>query len=639
MVDRSGNGNTATLENMSTTTSPIPGRVGQALRFDGINDAVNAGSGSSLDDIQLQGGGGMTVSFWIRPASNATKTIINKAGAANGNGNWTLSKSSASNPARVSFSKEGTVDANKNYNSLLTVGIWQHIVMTWNGSMTLSTGVSMYRNGVLQVQPSATDGSGANSDAAGILCIGNTQTSIVIPTCASGSYGDEDLDDVRLYNRILSTSEIQQLYSIGLTKYAASPQTTATSSCSSGLSCGLIGYWTFDGKDTPWTSATAATTLDKSGNGRTGTLTSLTRANTPVSGKIGQGLKFNVDGYVTTASDFIGTTAITVCLWHYASTVPSEYFISNGKFRFGSNSSSRFGISSDGSTYPSSASNAIPTNRWVHLCGTRDASGVANMYADSILSGTANQSSGTPAAGSGNVTIGADYNSANKVSGVMDDVRIYNRVLSAREIQQIYSLGAGTKQAASPQVTATSCSTGLSCGLVGYWTFDGKDVPNGRVNDVSGNGKHANLVNIATSTFYVPGKVGQAFNFDGVDDYITAGSVSSAVNSVSFWIKATNTTKKILDLNGTASIEVSSGTITANNFTGATIYVNGAVSSTITANKWYFVTVTTGTAINASAVDIGRISSGYFSGAIDDVRMYNRALSAREVGQLYSVGK
>jgi len=34
-----------------------------------------------------------------------------------------------------------------------------------------------------------------------------------------------------------------------------SPQVMGTTTCSTGLSCGLVGYWTFDGKDTPWTSA------------------------------------------------------------------------------------------------------------------------------------------------------------------------------------------------------------------------------------------------------------------------------------------------------------------------------------------------------------------------------------------------
>ena len=107
---------------------------------------------------------------------------------------------------------------------------------------------------------------------------------------------------------------------------------------------------------------------------------------------------------------------------------------------------------------------------------------------------------------------------------------------------------------------------------------------------------------------------------------------------MSFWIKADNTTKKILDLNGTAYVEVVSGTITATGWTSPTIYVDGAVSSTID-KEWHHITITTATGINASAVDIGRVSTGYFDGTLDDIRIYNRALSSSEVQRLYNLGR
>ncbi|MSU44781.1 hypothetical protein EXS45_01190 [Candidatus Nomurabacteria bacterium] len=183
----------------------------------------------------------------------------------------------------------------------------------------------------------------------------------------------------------------------------------------------------------------------------------------------------------------------------------------------------------------------------------------------------------------------------------------------------------------------------LQSGLVGYWTLDGKDTvwtssSAATTLDKSGNGKTGTLTSMTQSIATVAGKIGQGLNFDGTNDYVSVGNVSSSVKTVAFWMKTTNTTKKIIDLNATATIEVSSGTITANSFTSPTIYVNGAVTSTVAANIWYYVTITTGTDINASAVDIGRISSGYFPGVLDDVRMYSRALSAAEVEQLYKIG-
>ena len=68
------------------------------------------------------------------------------------------------------------------------------------------------------------------------------------------------------------------------------------------LEQGLIGHWTFDGKDTPWSSATAGTAIDRSGNGNNGTLTNMTRAGSPTIGKLGQALNFNgINDYVDAA--------------------------------------------------------------------------------------------------------------------------------------------------------------------------------------------------------------------------------------------------------------------------------------------------------------------------------------------------
>ena len=67
------------------------------------------------------------------------------------------------------------------------------------------------------------------------------------------------IDDVRIYNRALSSQEVAQLYAQGQVNAAHSNTTT--------LSTGLVGYWPFDGNTTSWTTDT---TQDLSGNGNTG---------------------------------------------------------------------------------------------------------------------------------------------------------------------------------------------------------------------------------------------------------------------------------------------------------------------------------------------------------------------------------
>ncbi|MEK7088363.1 MAG: hypothetical protein AAB952_01320, partial [Patescibacteria group bacterium] len=126
-----------------------------------------------------------------------------------------------------------------------------------------------------------------------------------------------------------------------------------------------------------------------------------------------------------------------------------------------------------------------------------------------------------------------------------------------------------------------------------------------------------------------------------INDYVTMGASYNGVQSVAFWIKvATSTTlQKIMDLNGTATVTIDSGTLNGNNFTSPTRYVDGVAAFTINDTNWHHAVITTGTGVNASALDIGRISAGYLGGSLDDVRVYNRALSATEVLQLYNLGR
>src|SRR5271166_3575658 len=56
------------------------------------------------------------------------------------------------------------------------------------------------------------------------------------------------------------------------------------------LSNGLVGYWTFDGAVTNWSTGQI---LDISGNNNTGSLIGMSTTTSPVAGKIAQALQFN----------------------------------------------------------------------------------------------------------------------------------------------------------------------------------------------------------------------------------------------------------------------------------------------------------------------------------------------------------
>ncbi len=104
--------------------------------------------------------------------------------------------------------------------------------------------------------------------------------------------------------------------------------------------------------------------------------------------------------------------------------------------------------------------------------------------------------------------------------GSMDEARIYNRALSAGEITRLYRIGA------TLHVNTQINNDSLKNGLVGWWTFDGADVRGTVAYDKSGQNNNGALTNGPAPTF---GKLGQALNFDGTDDYVDIG-VSSVGN-------------------------------------------------------------------------------------------------------------
>jgi len=170
-------------------------------------------------------------------------------------------------------------------------------------------------------------------------------------------------------------------------------------------------------------------------------------------------------------------------------------------------------------------------------------------------------------------------------------------------------------------------------GFVGYWSMN--EGVGTQVGDFSGNGHSGAFVGSPT---WVSGKFGTALSFNGSTDYVNPGNVSTGVMTVAFWVNSANATQKIIDINGTALVEVSGNTITATNFPAATIYVDGVAGTTITTGDWHHVVITDSTGVNASAFKIGSAASAFFSGKLDEVRLYNRALSAVEAAALYKSG-
>lgn len=655
ILDRSGNSRTGTPANIATSTFYAPGEVGQAVNFDGVNDEVSmpvAGATGTLG----------SVSAWVYTYASSTQQAVLTSSAT---ADTTHELRFSINNTSCGFQCMTIVENNGGTANVVRGGTeikplrWYHLVWTSNGST-----YKMYVNGVAETLTVTAGTNTGNwfSDIStrvnykiGIL----TRTSSVIPFTGK-------IDEVRVYNRELSPSEIKQLYNFD-SFYFSTPQKDSS------LGAGLKLWYTFDGKD-----VSNGTFRDRSGNGNTGTPVSIATSTFYNKGNIGQGVFFNGSGsYVQPASDPIGLSTTTVSVWVNVNSffgVDGSMFIiygNNTRFRI-SNTGTRVEWSNNGFTNTCVSANINSTkNKWTHILVTRNESQVVNIYVNGVLSGTANQTCGsTSSALLGK--IGISVTSTNKFIGYMDDLRVYNRVLGQQEITQLYNLG----QAYFGQLSVDQMAS-LGKGLVGWWTFDGKNISNGTALDESGNGNTGQLINIATSTFYSTGKVGQGFKFDGVNDYLRISSTTPLQGfnpvTIAFWAKADTValSKTPAAKHGDAGTNaewIFKTTTSGSVFMRGIWYLSGGAiiltDTTVLDTRWHHWVLRgngtiatlfkdgvqvatnsgTGTAnsFSNSDIQIGRqdtVDAAYWPGKIDEFRVYNRALTANEIQTLYNMGQ
>lgn len=447
-----------------------------------------------------------------------------------------------------------------------------------------------------------------------------------------------DVDEARVYNRALTASEVDRLYK------------TSGQSVRKGVSnSGLMGYW-------PMNEGRGLTVGDSSGQGNTGTITGATWTN----GKKGGALSFNGSSYTsitgTNANDFNFSSTVTIGFWMKGSTnlntVILEKSNNNNHYHFQTTNEAMnndgnhvlFGVTGMPSTGRVSSAKIVSDGSWHYVVGTFDSSvNTLKIYVDGVLDKSNTGATDEITTNSQPLLIGSRSGSVG-FPGVIDDVRIFYRVLSATEVQNLYTQ--------SSAVIGTSYENRLTNGLVGFWTMDGKDISGATVADKSGQGNNGTISG-ATPTI---GKVGQGLKFDGVDDVVSATLPNLPTMSVSMWIKIPQIqpTERIFDReayppifrvfdNGTfqfiGSVFLgSTGTLNANQWyhivatgdsSGHKIYVNGVLdNSDPTA---YTVTET-------KDLWIGGTVDKYY-GLLDEFRIYNRALSADEVKQLYRMGQ
>jgi hypothetical protein len=298
----------------------------------------------------------------------------------------------------------------------------------------------------------------------------------------------------------------------------------------------------------------------------------------------------------------------------------------------------------------------VQTGVWYHVSATIDGT-TARLYVNGNL-----EASGTTAANytpHSNFRIGSvSCCAGDNFGGLVDEIGVYNRALTATEISSIYSAGSSGK--------CRPVGLNPAANLVGFWTGDG-DARDFAGLDQNGTNNGAG---------FAVGKVGQSFRFAAEPQNISIPD-SAAMRPANFTIESW---AKSESNSGVRHIFAKTlGSATADSYVlwndsgmlNAAICANVSTCAAISApmfntGEWHHVAVTfddagdslrlyvdgAQVAAGASALSIGydahpvligadhanEVISDSWRGQLDEVSFYDRALSASEIAAVYNAG-
>lgn len=630
-VDSSGNQFNGSLLNGPIWSS---GMKGNSLKFDGIDDRVDVGSYAALE----MGIGDFSVSTWVKMGSNQLPypTILAKGGTSNTNAGYWFYISGQ----KIKFVfGDGNQRISTSSNTVNVMdNTWHHIAVTVDRDGNAVYYVDGVNSGTYDV--SSFNGKDI-SNPSRVLIIGTTGGS----TSLMNGY----LDDVKMFNKSLSQNEIVDLMQL------SSPQNNQGD---------YISYWALD--ETSGTTANDTGSNDYDGTLLNGPLWS--------QGMVNNALQFDGTNDIIDCGNGsgldMGTDDWSVAAWVKMGTNQNVYptilakgASSNsvpGYWMYVYGSRIRFTIG-DGTQRITTYSEILnlTDNSWHHIAVTADRDGNATFYFDGNAAGTYDVSSFNGkilANSSRTLTIGGSGGSTSFFNGKIDEVQIYRRVLSSNEIATL----------ANNQQTYT---------LISHWAFD----------ENSGNIAIDSSEYVANDgTLYGPlrkiGIKGNALEFDGQNDHVECGTdtvmdmgtgdltISSYIKmgpdqlsyptivskggtsnaNPGFWFYISGQKIKFTFSDGTQRLSTYSNTVNlmdnawhhvvvvVDRDGDAVFYVDGVNSGTYNVSSFDGKDITN----PSRQFTIGSAntsSTTFLNGKIDDVKIFNAALSESEILALMDI--
>ena len=621
-TDESGNYNGTASASLTYTT----GLFGQAGLFQN-NTNFNVASIDHITMSDITGSTSFSVSLWAKLA-----TIVEPNGGSlvslvsNTNSTYQLALYAGDNTERffrAGFGADGTLTAQNTYNFMLD-NQWHHIVNVYTGGVNSK----VYVDGALV--------STVASSSAQTMLINEISKS-------GGSKGgfNGSIDQVRIFNEALTPLEVQSLYEelkVVCGGQAETVDILGDNSC--------IALYPLDGNAN-----------DLSGN----------YSGTPTDVSYGVG-DFDLSGVFNGSSSRITTTAsqlpipasgaFTVSFWAKVDSSLTQYNIcmmSFGDFWIKSEYlTGRFGLGDVNPGYETTSSMGYV---WNHCVLTVDASNNINLYLNGANEFTGNKSISRTNGGNFAIGVARLSSPVYYFNGELDQVRIFNKALSSSEVTTLYNETACDALACSGTTNTLDILGDSSC--IAAYPLDGSPL------DLSGN-----YNGVQTDVTYPVGKFDLGGYFNGSSS-VLVGSVgglftSKTTSSVSLWFKSTSSeggNRWLFADYDSASFNYvvylnspSVGKIRfLSRYSSATTTID-SVSSGLNDGNWHHLVVMVDILnlknrmyIDGTFESEGNLSSngynasgalGYIGGGIigqmDQVRIFNKALSAGEVTTLYN---
>lgn len=650
-------------------SQPIEGKVCNAIDL----SATGTSNYAVLDKDILTGKTDFSVSLWAKTSKTSNQSILSGAGSNSSNELIMWFTGHTRFRPYLKGSQNGIITT-----SSIADDNWQHLVWTREGSQSCLFVDKTLLGCVSQTTSSLNIQS---------LILGQEQDSIGGSFSSSQAF-DGLLDELLVFDSAITSDEIASIYD---------NQNSGLGYDGSARNCPILAFPSpvvdihFD--ELNWDDANSI--IDISGNGYHANAVNVT----PTEGFICKAADLSATGindYIILDNEALNNRSnFSISLWYKTPKAGRQSIISGSNssqfneliYWFTSNTRFSPWIKGGARTITTSS---LSDDVWHHLVWTR--SGSKNvLYRDGVLqAGSATLSTGalnitSVILGQEQDSLGGSFDASQAVEGLVDELLIFDKALNADQVLTVYdNESAGLNYDGTPRDCPTPPVAILNMQFdEGSWTG-----VVGEVIDETGNfnGQSKNGADTAQSTSALignPGTCGYGA-FDGVNDYVALpASFENQQGSftITAWIKPSNLQigSRIFadDENNSqgyafslgdpgsgklrfysrgvrpVSVDTQLAVISKDTWTFVTavhnldtktreIYVNG-VAQTVVSNDGQ--TGVSNTYTNTWGIDTGIASIGgetnsgetanRFTGAIDEVKMYKKALSAAEINEVY----